>query len=150
MSDKEINKEIKSSKTIEETRRERKEKFKKEFRRVNLEYRGRLYIDEKYKKPGKVLRIDNDDAATRHYLSQLGYTVVHEDVKVGTGSLSETNNMGSAVHIEQGIMSSQPGILYEIDQDMYDARKELEAEDNNNLLQEMITANQYEGQVVKN
>lgn len=133
----------------DKSKTEKKEALKRQIRRGNIEYHGRLYIDDKYKKPGKVLRIDNDDPATRKYLESLGYNIVREDVKVGSGSLSEPSNMGSAVHIEQGINFSQPGILYEIDEDLYEARKEVEAEDNNSQLQDMVKANTYAGQKLK-
>lgn len=147
----ELTKEEKIEKVLsEEEHRERKEKFKKEFRRTNLEYRGRLFIDEKFKKPGKVLRIDNDDPQTRQMMAQLGYTIVQDpDLKVGSGSLNETNNMGSAVHIEQGITFSQPGILYEIDEDLYEARKEIEAEENRKIFETTVAANRYDGQIDK-
>lgn len=126
----------------EELKRQRIEKLKEKFRNVSFEDRNRLYIDDKYKKPGKVLRIDNDDPSTKNYLESLGYSIVREDIKVGSGSLSEPSNMGSAVHIEQGIRLSQPGLLYEIDEDLYQARKEVEAEENDMQLQSTIEANQ--------
>lgn len=125
-----------------EDKKRRKEELKEKFRKAELNYSGRLYIDDKYKKPGKVLRIDNDDPATRKYLESLGYAIVNSDIKVGSGSLSEPSNMGSAIHIEQGIMFSQPGILYEIDEEVYEARKELEAESNDMQLQQTIEDNQ--------
>lgn len=123
-----------------------KEEYKEKFRNQSLEYKGRLYIDDKYKKPGKVLRIDNSDIATRNYLEQLGYTIVQREVEVGSGSLSEPSSLGSAVHIEQGIINSQPGILYEIDEDLYNARKELEHEDNAAQLNQKIEDNQRSDQ----
>lgn len=126
-----------------------KEEYKEKFRKVNLQYSGRLYIDEKYKNPDKVLRIDNDDAATRKLMAELGYTVVQRQVEVGSGSLSQGSNLGSEVHIEQGISFSQPGILYEIDKEAYEARKELEIEDNNNKLEQTIEDSQREDQQKK-
>lgn len=127
----------------EHEKRLRIDKLKEKFRNSNIEYKGRLYIDEKHKKPGKVLRIDNDDPATRNYLEGLGYSVVQDSsIKVGSGSLAEPSSMGSAVHIEQGIMISQPGVLYEIDDEYFTARKELEAEENDRQLQDKIEENQ--------
>lgn len=127
-----------------ETRKPSREELKAKFRRVSLEYEGRLAIDDKYKTPGKVLRIDNDDLATRKYLESLGYTPVKRKVEVGSGSLSEAHNtIGSEVHIEQGIVTSQPGILYECDQEVYDVRKELDAEANNAQLENTITDAQF-------
>lgn len=123
-----------------------KEEYKEKFRKMDLQYTGRLHIDEKYKNPDKILRIDNDDPATRKYLQELGYTIVQRDVEVGNGSLNQPSNMGSAVHIEQGITFSQPGILYEIDRDMYEARKEVEVEQNNQLLNDKIEEAQREDQ----
>lgn len=123
-----------------------REELKRQVRRANLNYAGRLTIDEKLKTPGKRLRIDNDDGPTRQYLESLGYTVkIDPNFKVGSGSLSEPNNMGSAIHVEQGITASQPGIVYEIDEDLYQARLEVAAEDNQALLQQTVEANQYEG-----
>lgn len=126
-------------------KRERIEKLKSKYREAPLDYQGRLYIDDKYKKPGKVQRIDNDDPATRKNLEKLGYTVViDENIKVGSGSLREPSNMGSAIHIEQAVYGqSQPGILYEIDEEEYIARKEVEAEHNEELLKAEIEKNQH-------
>lgn len=144
--------ESKTENKVEETKVETtpkkltKEEYKERFRNQPIDYQGRLYIDDKYKTPGKRLRIDNDDPATRKYLEQLGYTIVQRDVKVGSGSLSESSNIGSAVHIEQGIVHSQPGILYEIDEDLYQARKELEVEENNLIFEDKIKENQREDQ----
>lgn len=123
-----------------------REELKRKIRRATLEYSGRLAIDDKYKKPGKILRIDNDDLATRKQLELLGYSVVLDEVQVGSGSLSEPNNMGSAVHIEQGIRMSQPGILYEIDEELWKVRKEIEAEDNDAQLAQTIVDNQRDDQ----
>lgn len=147
MKDKKLDKNESSE---DRAKRLKKEKLKEKYRNAELTYSGRLVIDDKYKKPGKVLRIDNDDFATRKYLESLGYTIVQkdigEDAKVGSGSLREPGDMGSAVHIEQGIVFSQPGILYEIDEDEYNARKEVEAEQNDAQLQNQIESNQYDGQ----
>lgn len=126
-----------------------KEEYKEKFRKMDLQYTGRLHIDEKYKNPDKILRIDNDDAATHKYLTELGYTLVKRDVEIGSGSLSQGSDMGSAVHIELGITFSQPGVLYEIDKDIYEARKEVEVEQNNQFLEDKIEASQREDQLGK-
>jgi hypothetical protein len=125
-----------------------KEELRRVVRRSQAAYGGRLHIDESLKTPGKRLRIDNDDAATRQYLESLGYRIKITDgnFKVGSGSLSEPSSMGSTVQVEQGISLSQPGILYEIDEDLYQARKEIEAEDNDANLHQKITDNQFAGQ----
>lgn len=123
-----------------------KEEYKEKFRKMDLQYTGRLHIDDKYKNPDKILRIDNDDPATRKMLADLGYTIVQRDVEVGSGSLSQSSNMGSAVHVELGITFSQPGILYEIDKDLYEARKEVEVEQNNQFLADKIEESQREDQ----
>lgn len=135
--------EVKETKVVKKMT---KEEYKEKFRSMNLQYTGRLHVDEKYKSPDKVLRIDNDDPATRKYLEDLGYTAVRRDVEVGSGSLSEPGSMGSTVQIEQGITFSQPGILYEIDKDIYDARKEVEVEQNNQFLEQKIADSQREDQ----
>lgn len=134
-------------KRTELKKREAIEKRKAELREKNksggLHYHGRLVIDPKYKKPGKVLRIDNDDMSTHQHLLSLGYTVVQDpDMNVGSGSLSEGHKLGSVVTIEQGINMSQPGILYEIDEDLLIARQELESEANDRQLQSNIEAYQ--------
>jgi len=132
---------------LEEGSRERidhlKDSVRAAYRRGELDYQGRLYVDPKYKRPGKTLRIDNDDLGTRLHMQRLGYTIVQDhDVKVGSGSLSEPNNIGSEVHIEQSIYGQkQPGILYEIDSDLLAAREEIQAEDNDMLLHNKIQEN---------
>lgn len=132
----------KVSETRDAPKKLTREELKEKFRKVAMGYSGRLTIDDKYKKPGKVLRIDNDDLATRKYLSELGYTPVTDHVEVGSGGLHQSHNMGSEIHIEQGITFSQPGILYECDQEVFEVRMELEAEMNNEQLQSMIESNQ--------
>jgi hypothetical protein len=123
-----------------------KEELRRIVRRSQTEFVSRIHIDDKYKTPGKRLRIDNDDAATRQYLESLGYVVkIDPDMKAGSGSLSQKNSMGSTIQVEQGIRLSQPGIVYEIDEDLYQARLELEAEQNSEKLQSTIESNQYEG-----
>lgn len=136
MSTQETKKTEETKVTKKETKEEIKARLRESIRRGELEYSGRLYIDPKYKKPGKVLRIDNADPATQEHLKKLGYTLVREPVEVGSGSLSEPANMGgSIVHVEQGIRFSQPGLLYEIDEDLLKARRELEAEMNDAQLE---------------
>lgn len=117
--------------------KEDREELKRKYRQAHLDYAGRLYIDDKFRKPGKRLRVDNADPATVKYMKSLGWNVVIDtDVKVGSGSLREPSNMGSAVHIEQSIHgTSQPGILYEIDEEAYQLRKEVEAELNSEQVQ---------------
>lgn len=113
------------------TKKFTKEELMAKVRAANMNYEGRIYVDEKYKKPDKVLRIDNGDAATRHYMKSLGYTIVQrqEDAKTGSGSLREPSSMGSEVEFELAIYGqSQPAIAYEIDKDLYEARQEVEAE----------------------
>jgi hypothetical protein len=129
-----------------------KEEYKEKFRKMDVQYTGRLHVDEKYKNPDKVLRIDNDDPATRKYLAELGYTPVTriEGAANGSGSLNEASNLDSYVRFEQSIAGqSQPGILYEIDKDLYDARKEVEVEQNNELLQSKVEEMQREDQLGK-
>ncbi len=123
-----------------------REEIKAKYRAAKLEYTGRLYIDDKYKSPDKILRIDDDTPQKRKELELLGYRVVQADIKVGSGSLRESSNMGSAVHIEQGINISQPGILYEIDKDVYEARMELEIEENESMLDDKIETNKRDDQ----
>ena len=132
-----------------EEKQERKlsrDELKAKYRRVAMEYSGRLTIDDKYKVPGKVLRIDRGDLATRKNLEMLGYTPVRDrNVQVGTGSLSEANSrLGSEVSVEMGIVHSDPGILYECDQEVYDVRKEIEAEANTAQLENTISDAQFE------
>ena len=134
---------------VVETKKLTKEELKAKFRGAEMAYRGRLFVDDKYKKPDKVLRIDNDDAATRQYLAGLGYVPVLENIVVGSGSLNEAHGMGSEVRVEQGVSFSQPGILYEIDKDLYDARKEIESEDNDAQLKGVMEANASESQKQK-
>lgn len=123
-----------------------KEELMARVREANLKYQGRVHIDEKYKKPDKVLRIDNDDAATRAYMKSLGYTIVQDEIPVGSGSLRESSNMGSAVHVELAIYGqSQPGILYEIDKDLYEARQAVEAEQNSQRFHQKVDEMTYEG-----
>jgi len=151
--------ELKEENTVEDTKESKpikkkmtKEEYKEKFRNMDLQYTGRLHVDEKYKNPDKVLRIDNDDPATRKYLSELGYTPVKriEGAVNGSGSLNESQNLDSYVRFEQAITGqSQPGILYEIDKDLYDARKEVEVEQNNELLQSKIEDMQREDQLGK-
>lgn len=134
--------EVSVKSTPTEKKKLTKEELMAKVRQANLNYQGRLYIDDKYKKSDKITRIDNDDPATRRYLESLGYTVVQEEVQVGSGSLSEPSSMGSEVHVEQGIRFSQPGILYEIDKDLYEARKEVECEMNNEHFLTEVDRNQ--------
>jgi len=123
-----------------------KEELRRIVRRSQTEFVSRIHIDDKYKTPGKRLRIDNDDPETRQYLEGLGYVVkIDPDMKAGSGSLSQKNSMGSTIQVEQGIRLSQPGIVYEIDEDLYQARQELEAEQNNERLKSKIEDTQYEG-----
>ena len=128
------------------TKKFTKEELIARVREANLQYQGRLFIDEKYKKPDKVLRIDNDDPATRAYMKSLGYTIVQDEIPVGSGSLREPSNMGSAVHVEQAIYGqSQPGILYEIDKDLYEARQQVEAEENKKRFHQKVDEMTYDG-----
>jgi len=151
--------EIKIETKVEDTKESKpvkkkmtKEEYKEKFRKMDLQYTGRLHVDEKYKNPDKILRIDNDDPATRKYLAELGYTPVTriEGAANGSGSLNESQNLDSYVRFEQAIAGeSQPGILYEIDKDLYEARKEVEVEQNNELLQSKIEDMQREDQLGK-
>jgi hypothetical protein len=146
--------EIKEEKVVSQPKKKMtKEEYKEKFRKMDLQYTGRLHVDEKYKNPDKVLRIDNDDPATRKYLEDLGYSPVmrQDDANTGSGSLNEPVSLDSFVRFEQSITpgKSQPGILYEIDKDIYDARKEVEWEQNDEMLQDKIKEAQRPDQIKK-
>jgi hypothetical protein len=119
------------------------EKVRKEFRRPDLENRGRLHIDAELKKPGKVLRVVSCKPGRVKYLESLGYRVVqNEGMKVGSGSLSENSGLGSAVTLDAGINHSTPSVVMEIDEDLYKARQKVKTEMNDEQLQAEIAANQ--------
>jgi hypothetical protein len=115
----------------------KKEEVKKtEYRRPEMVYRGRLHIDEKYKKPGKVQRIVRANSSRIQDLEYLGYTVVTDETKVGTGALSEPGSLGSAATIDAGLHGkSDLHIIMECDQDVYDQRQAEKAKANDAQLQ---------------
>lgn len=118
-----------------------KEELRAKFKQINLDYNGRMEIDDVYKHPDKVLRIDRGDSATRKQLLKLGYTPVMaiDGAENGSGSLSESHGLGSEVHFEMGISKgADPGILYECSKMVYDVRHELDAEANDRQLQNTI------------
>lgn len=157
MSNKEAAKETKTEQTEvaateaprEEIRRTGFEENKTEIRRPEEDYRGRLYVDPKYQKPGKVLRVVNDKAGNIEYLLSIGYTFVRDEVKVGQGSLSDMSGLGSAVQIEVGRNVSQKAYLMEIDKDLFDRRQAEKVRVNREALDSKIEANRFPGQQTK-
>jgi hypothetical protein len=113
----------------------KKAEKKKVYRRSEMVYQGRLHIDEQHKKPGKVGRVVNVKPGRIKYLESLGYQIVTDETKIGSGSLSEPGQMGSAVQIDAGISVSQPAVYMEIDEDLYNERQAMKAEDNDAQLQ---------------
>ncbi|HEY3526016.1 MAG TPA: hypothetical protein VGK47_07460 [Nitrososphaeraceae archaeon] len=135
----------KKESTSEVTSKEdKKNRVYADLKRVQLEYEGRLYIDPKYKKPGKVLRVVSCNPGRVRQLEAMGYTIVQDETKIGSGSLREPGQLGSAVTVEAGIRQSDPSILMEIDEDLFNARLEYKAEQNDAQLEMQIESAQYD------
>ena len=123
-------------------------KEKKQIRRADIEYRGKIFIDENQKEDGFIYRFVNDKAGRVGYLESLGYEkVVDKNLQVGSGSTSEASRMGSAVTLDVGIhKGSQTAILMRCPKEDFEARKKAQAERNKQLFDEMVDQNQYAGQ----
>ena len=132
------------------TQENRKEEIKKivekQFRRPDLQYEGRLIIDQKYKKPGKVVRVVSDKPGRIAYLESLGYSVVKDETKVGQGQLDVPNQLGSAVTVEAGLIKSCPSVLMEIDEDLYNERQKYKTKMNTELFEDSVSDNQRDDQ----
>lgn len=120
---KELNKDIKIAETTETKVEKTKEVSREErkMRRAQTVDNGRLYIDEKHKEKGYVYRIVNDKPGRIKHLENLGYDIVRDNTKVGSGSMDTPSKLGSAVTVETGIhLGSMTGVLMRIPQDEYD------------------------------
>lgn len=116
-----------------------KEELKKKIRRGNLQFQGRLRIDDKYKTPGKVLRVVSLKPGRKEYLESLGYRA-RPDIQIGGDTLEQAKGTGGVFDL--GINHSNPSIVMEIDQDLYDARQEVKSEDNEAIFKAKVAENQ--------
>lgn len=123
-----------------------KKEIKKPIRRAAIENPGRLYFDEKYKKPGKVYRVVNDTPGRVKYLESLGYEIVRDEMKIGEDTVDNASSLGSALTLDVGKTRSQPAVVMECDEDIYKERQAEKAKDNVAMFEESKSANQYKGQ----
>lgn len=111
------------------------------FRRINFDVeQSRIHIDEKYKRPGRVPRVVDDNPSRIQEMLQIGYEFVQDtSVQVGNESLDQVREAGSIVRIEVGGKNSPcRGILMDIDEDLLEVRREWKAKRNNELLEGKI------------
>ena len=116
-----------------------KEELKAKIRRGRLQNPGRLYIDPKYQRPGKTLRIVSLKPGRKEYLESIGYTH-REDIIVNGGSLAQPHAI--AGQFEAGINVSTPSIIMEIDSDLLAVRQEVKSEDNSAMFKNRVKSNQ--------
>ncbi len=108
-----------------ETVKSEKKETKKTMRRASPENYGATYIDPKYQREGYRLRIVNDTPGRVAYLESKGYSLVREEVEVGSGSLEDPHQLGSAVEIEVGRTRSQKAVLMTISDEDYAYNRQL-------------------------
>lgn len=123
-----------------------KKETKKPIRRAAIENPGRLYFDEKYKKPGKVYRVVNDTPGRVKYLESLGYEIVRDEMKIGEDTVDNASSLGSALTMDVGKHKSQPAVVMECDEDIYNERQALKAEENTAMFEDSKASGQYKGQ----
>lgn len=146
-------KEMKTSKTeskIENTSPESSKKFKKPIRRASLVYQGATYLDEQYKKPGKVYRAVADTPGRIKYMESLGYEIVRdENFESGDSATLSGHNLGSAQTLEMGKTHKLQGVWMCIDEDEYKERQEAKAEENRKFFEDTVVENQFPGQKLR-
>ncbi len=116
-------------------------------RRDAMSPKGRLYIDPKYQRPGRQLRVVNDTPGNIEYALSLGYRFITDSTKVGDGSLQNTNEAGSAVKIEVGkYHGSQKAYLMDCPIEHFQERRKEISSESEGALDSTIAANQRDDQ----